>query len=77
MIQLSDFLENSLRALPSENCEDNSIQQMYINVVEQFGTHYTTEVVMGAKATQELRFKNSDIDRFQSVGISAMVSEKH
>ncbi|XP_076116676.1 uncharacterized protein LOC143084153 [Mytilus galloprovincialis] len=74
MSKLSDFLENSLRALPSENCEENSIQQMYINVVEQFGTHYTTEVVMGAKATQELRFKNSDIDRFQSVGISAMVA---
>ncbi|CAG2216339.1 unnamed protein product [Mytilus edulis] len=29
---------------------------------------------MGAKATQELRFKNFDVDRFQSVGISAMVA---
>ncbi|VDI56089.1 Hypothetical predicted protein [Mytilus galloprovincialis] len=74
MSKLSVFLDNSLRALPSENCEENAIQQMYINLVEQFGTHYTTEVVMGAKATQELRFKNSDVDRFQSVGISAMVA---
>ncbi|XP_052065033.1 uncharacterized protein LOC127704848 [Mytilus californianus] len=72
--KLSDFLENSFRALPSENCEEDAIQQMYINVVEQFGTHYSTEVVMGAKAVQELRFKNSDVDRFQSVGISAMVA---
>lgn len=60
--------------MPSDNCEEDAIQQRYIQVVEQFGTHYTTEVVMGAKAVQEFRFKNSDLDRFQSVGISAKVS---
>ncbi|XP_052065031.1 uncharacterized protein LOC127704847 [Mytilus californianus] len=70
MSKLSDFLEDNIRALPSENCEEDAIQQRYIQLVEQFGTHYTTEVVMGAKAVQEFRFKNSDLDRFQSVGLS-------
>ncbi|VDI70772.1 Hypothetical predicted protein [Mytilus galloprovincialis] len=74
MSKLSDFLEDNIRALPSDNCEADAIQQRYIQVVEQFGTHYTTEVVMGAKAVQEFRFKNSDLDRFQSVGISAKVA---
>ncbi|XP_052092455.1 uncharacterized protein LOC127728916 [Mytilus californianus] len=72
--KLSDFFEDNIRALPSENCEEDVIQQLYIQVIEQFGTHYTTEVVMGAKAVQEFKFKNSDLDKFQSVGISAKVA---
>ncbi|CAC5400661.1 unnamed protein product [Mytilus coruscus] len=72
--KVSDFFEDSIRALPSENCEEDVIQQLYIQVIEQFGTHYTTEVVMGAKAVQESKFKNSDLDTFQSVGISAKVA---
>lgn len=72
-LKLSDFFEDNIRALPSENCEQDVIQQLYIQVIEQFGTHYTTEVVMGAKAVQEFKFKNSDLDIFQSVGISAKV----
>lgn len=71
--KLSDFFEDNIRALPSENCEEDVIQQLYIQVIEQFGTHFTTEVVMGAKAVQEFKFKNSDLDIFQSVGISAKV----
>ncbi|CAG2200097.1 unnamed protein product [Mytilus edulis] len=74
--KLSDFFEDNIRALPSENCEQDVIQQLYIQVIEQFGTHYTTEVVMGAKAVQEFKFKNSDLDIFQSVGISAKVAAK-
>lgn len=73
-MKLSDFLEDSIRVLPTEKCEEDVIQNLYIRVIEQFGTHYTTEVVMGAKAVQEFRFKNTDLDRFQSVGVSAKVS---
>lgn len=73
-LKLSDFLEDSIRVLPTEKCEEDVIQSLYIRVIEQFGTHYTTEVVMGAKAVQEFRFKNTDLDRFQSVGVSAKVS---
>ncbi|CAC5408189.1 unnamed protein product [Mytilus coruscus] len=72
--KVSDFFEDNIRALPSENCEEDVVQQLYIQVIEQFGTHYTTEVVMGAKAVQESKFKNSDLDKFQSVGISAKVA---
>lgn len=72
-VQVSDFFEDNIRALPSEHCEEDAIQQLYIQVIQQFGTHYTTEVVMGAKAVQEFKFKNSDLDRFQSIGISAKV----
>ncbi|XP_076091692.1 perforin-like protein 1 [Mytilus galloprovincialis] len=72
--KLSDFLEDSIRVLPTEKCEEDVIQSLYIRVIEQFGTHYTTEVVMGAKAVQEFRFKNTDLDRFQSVGVSAKVA---
>ena len=49
------------------------MQQKYVEVVKQFGTHFTTEVVMGAKAVQEFRFRNSDIDRFQAQGLNVKV----
>jgi hypothetical protein len=39
---------------------------LYIRVIEEFGTHFTTDVVMGAKAIQEVKFKNSDLDRLSS-----------
>ncbi|CAC5408183.1 unnamed protein product [Mytilus coruscus] len=74
--KVSDFFEDNIKALPSENCEEDVIQELYIQVIEQFGTHYTTEVVMGAKAVQESKFKNSDLDKFQSDGISAEVAAK-
>ena len=70
------MFENAIQKLPSENCEDDAMQQKYIQLIQRFGTHYTTEVVMGAKAVQELRFWNSDLDRFQSEGLDVKVCSK-
>ncbi|CAC5417204.1 unnamed protein product [Mytilus coruscus] len=71
--KLSEEFEDSIRALPIERCKEDVIQRLYVKVIEEFGTHYATEVVMGAKAVQELRFKNSDLDRFKSLGVSVKV----
>lgn len=59
--------------LPMENCDSGALQDMYINLVREFGTHYTTEVVMGAKAVQQLTFSKSDLSKLESEGISAKV----
>lgn len=72
--KLSEEFEDSIRALPIERCKEDVIQRLYVKVIEEFGTHYATEVVMGAKAVQELRFKNSDLDRFKSLGVSVKVA---
>ena len=49
------------------------MQERYIDVIKEFGTHYSTEVVMGAKAVQEIKFQNSDVEKMASEGISARV----
>lgn len=61
--------------LPMEDCESGPLQEMYINLVREFGTHYTTEVVMGAKAVQQLTFSKSDLSKLESEGISAKVKK--
>lgn len=63
--------------LPMEDCESGPLQEMYINLVREFGTHYTTEVVMGAKAVQQLTFSKSDLSKLESEGISAKVKKKY
>lgn len=61
--------------LPMEDCESGQLQEMYINLVREFGTHYTTEVVMGAKAVQQLTFSKSDLSKLESEGIGAKVKK--
>lgn len=61
--------------LPMEDCESGPLQEMYINLVREFSTHYTTEVVMGAKAVQQLTFSKSDLSKLESEGISAKVKK--
>ncbi|XP_061194763.1 uncharacterized protein LOC133202916 [Saccostrea echinata] len=72
--KVSDYFEKAVMLLPMENCEDDSLQDMYLNFIREFGTHYTTQVVMGAKAVQQLTFSNSDLSRLESEGISAKVA---
>ena len=71
--KVSDYFESAIKSLPTDHCEDDHVQNLYIRVIEEFGTHFTTDVVMGAKAIQEVKFKNSDLDRLSSEGISASV----
>ncbi|KAK3101541.1 hypothetical protein FSP39_004322 [Pinctada imbricata] len=72
--KVSDYFENAIIALPMENCEEEVIQELYTEVLREFGTHYATEVVMGAKAVQSLEMKNSDLDKMAAEGISAKVA---
>ena len=74
--QVNDFFEKAVMLLPMENCDSSELQEMYLNFIHEFGTHYTTEVVMGAKAVQQLTFSKSDLSKLESEGISAKVSEK-
>ncbi|KAK3102394.1 hypothetical protein FSP39_011100 [Pinctada imbricata] len=72
--KVSDYFENAIIALPTENCEEDSSQDLYVDVLKDFGTHYTTEVVMGAKSVQSMTFQSSDVEKMASEGISAMVA---
>ncbi|XP_061180167.1 uncharacterized protein LOC133188680 [Saccostrea echinata] len=72
--KVSDYFEKAITLLPMENCEDDSLQDMYLNFIREFGTHYTVEVVMGAKAVQQLTFSSSDLSKLESEGISAKVA---
>ncbi|XP_062618474.1 uncharacterized protein LOC134280055 [Saccostrea cucullata] len=72
--KVTDYFEKAVMLLPMENCEDDSLQEMYVNFIREFGTHYTTQVVMGAKAVQQLTFSNSDLSKLESEGISAKVA---
>ncbi|XP_061194766.1 uncharacterized protein LOC133202919 [Saccostrea echinata] len=72
--KVSDYFEKAVMLLPMENCDNDSLQDMYLNFIREFGTHYTTQVVMGAKAVQQLTFSNSDLSKLESEGISAEVA---
>uniref|UniRef100_K1PHK5 Uncharacterized protein n=1 Tax=Magallana gigas TaxID=29159 RepID=K1PHK5_MAGGI len=72
--KVNDYFEKAVMLLPMENCDSGALQEMYINLVREFGTHYTTEVVMGAKAVQQLTFSKSDLSKLESEGISAKVA---
>nr|XP_034328407.1 uncharacterized protein LOC117689954 [Crassostrea gigas] len=72
--KVNDYFEKAVMLLPMENCESGVLQEMYINLVREFGTHYTTEVVMGAKAVQQLTFSRSDLSKLESEGISSKVA---
>ncbi|XP_052705816.1 uncharacterized protein LOC128181455 [Crassostrea angulata] len=72
--KVNDYFEKAVMLLPMEDCESGPLQEMYINLVREFGTHYTTEVVMGAKAVQQLTFSKSDLSKLESEGISAKVA---
>ncbi|XP_062601466.1 uncharacterized protein LOC134263170 [Saccostrea cucullata] len=74
MSKVNEYVEKAVMLLPMENCEDESLQEMYLNFIREFGTHYTTQVVMGAKAVQQLTFDKSDLSRLESEGISAKVA---
>ena len=74
--QVNDFFEKAVMLLPMENCDSSELQEMYLNFIQEFGTHYTTEVVMGAKAVQQLTFSKSDLSKLESEGISSKVGER-
>ncbi|XP_062602269.1 uncharacterized protein LOC134263931 [Saccostrea cucullata] len=74
MSKVNEYFEKAVMLLPMENCEDESLQEMYLNFIREFGTHYTTQVVMGAKAVQQLTFAKSDLSKLESEGISAKVA---
>ncbi|XP_022337633.2 uncharacterized protein LOC111133481 [Crassostrea virginica] len=72
--KVNDFFEKAVMLLPMENCDSSELQEMYLNFIQEFGTHYTTEVVMGAKAVQQLTFSKSDLSKLESEGISSKVA---
>ncbi|XP_048745195.2 uncharacterized protein LOC125658102 [Ostrea edulis] len=74
MSKVTDYFEKAVMLLPMEDCEEDSLQEMYLNFIQEFGTHYTTQVVMGAKAVQQLTFSKSDLSKMESEGISATVA---
>ncbi|KAJ8302809.1 hypothetical protein KUTeg_019205 [Tegillarca granosa] len=74
MSKVSDYFESAVKALPTDRCEEDNMQRLYLQVIEDFGTHYTTQVVMGAKAINEIRFRTSDLDRLSAEGINAKVA---
>ncbi|XP_048745128.1 uncharacterized protein LOC125658081 isoform X2 [Ostrea edulis] len=74
MSKVTDYFEKAVMLLPMEDCEKDSLQEMYLNFIGEFGTHYTTQVVMGAKAVQQLTFSKSDLSKMESEGISAKVA---
>lgn len=76
IFQVNDYFEEAVTLLPVGDCESGPLQEMYINLIREFGTHYTTEVVMGAKAVQQLTFLKSDLSKLESEGISAKVNEQ-
>ena len=53
------------------------MQERYMDVIKDFGTHYSTEVVMGAKAVQEIKLRNSDVEKMETEGVSARVCKHH
>lgn len=75
IFQVNNYFEKAVTLLPMNDCESGPLQEMYINLIREFGTHYTTEVVMGAKAVQQLIFSKSDLSKLESEGISAKVSK--
>lgn len=75
IFQVNDYFEKAVTLLPMDDCESGPLQEMYINIIREFGTHYTTEVVMGAKAVQQLTFLKSDLSKLESEGISAKVNK--
>ena len=75
--KVNDFFERAVMLLPMENCDSSELQEMYLNFIQEFGTHYTTEVVMGAKAVQQLTFSKSDLSKLESEGISAKVGVRN
>ncbi|XP_065924958.1 uncharacterized protein [Magallana gigas] len=72
--KVNDYFEKAVTLLPMDDCESGPLQEMYISLIREFGTHYTTEVVMGAKAVQQLTFLKSDLSKLESEGISAKVA---
>jgi hypothetical protein len=74
-LQVTDYFEKAVMLLPMEDCEEDSLQEMYLDFIREFGTHYTTQVVMGAKAVQQLTFSKSDLSKMESEGISAKVNK--
>eukprot|EP01096_Ripella_sp_DP13-Kostka_P011156 TRINITY_DN447_c0_g1_i1.p1 TRINITY_DN447_c0_g1~~TRINITY_DN447_c0_g1_i1.p1 ORF type:complete len:1824 (+),score=833.25 TRINITY_DN447_c0_g1_i1:80-5551(+) len=63
-------------------CEDTE-EQKYQQVIELYGTHFTTEVVMGGKAFERYTMSQTEMTNIQSqmasttVGFSAEVSAKY
>ena len=74
LFQVSDFFEKAITALPNQACVDGTPMDPYLKLIQDFGTHFTSDVTMGATSIQRMTLKMSDVSKMRKKGVSASVA---
>jgi hypothetical protein len=76
---LQDAFVRALKTLPELfDSEDNRAKELYFDFIEEYGTHYITQVTLGAKQIYTTEMKSQDVTRLRekSVDVSRSLSVK-
>ena len=68
--QVSEQFEKAVASLPL-TCHKS--KEPYMDLIKEFGTHYTTEVTMGAKALQQVQIDKATVETSIQEGNSLKV----